>query len=58
MSQHLIARSASEEIKNEQIDAENKPLFCTQKNFDQAIEVTIKLIDRLDRYDRVFAEDE
>jgi hypothetical protein len=46
----LIARSASKEI-------EDKLLFCTQKSFNNAIEVAIKMIDRLDRYDRMFSQE-
>jgi hypothetical protein len=52
--QNLIVRSASVESK----EAQDKPLLCTQESFNKAIEVTVKLLDRLDRSDRLFAEDE
>lgn len=54
----LIARSASKEIVSDNSNDYDKPLFCTQKSFNNAIEVAIKMIDRLDGVDRLFAEEE
>lgn len=48
----LIALSASK--RNE----EKKPLLYEHTEFNKAIEVVIKMLDRLDSVDRVFAQDE
>jgi hypothetical protein len=51
----LIVRSAN--LSAERNDKEDKPVLCNQKSFNEAIEVAIKLIDRLDRFDRIFAQE-
>ena len=50
--ERLIALSASSRIK------EDKPLLYDHKQFNEAIEVVIKMLDRLDHYDRKFAVEE
>lgn len=48
----FIALSASVEKR------QDNSLFCSQKSFDNAIEIVVEMLDRLDRCDRLFAEDE
>jgi hypothetical protein len=49
----FISLSACASIDEEK----DEPLFCSQKSFDEAMEVVIKMLDRLDRFDRVFAQE-
>jgi hypothetical protein len=52
-STHGFSNIARYEVQ----DKEDKPLLCHQKSFNDAIEVVIKMLDRLDHYDRVFAQE-
>jgi hypothetical protein len=47
----FVTLSASRTVRAEV----NKPLHYDHKQFNEAIEVVIKMLDRLDHYDRIFA---